>query len=504
MNTKRRTKRSASPPHELELELSRGSGQPLFVQLHEQIVDRIATGELDPGTRLPPVRKLAIQLDINPMTVAKAYRDLAEAGFIESRAGGGTHVRSPDGPIAKRTNGPRQEAAARPLLSERLYELSHAPGVIAFTANFPVVDTACIEEMKTCMSAVMSSDLRPLLYYAPPTGQLELRQRISEYLAERGVSASPDELIVTSGAQQAIELIVRCLVSPGASVIIERPAYYGVINTLRTIHARILDVPIESDGMDINKLESLLMRHRPRLIYTNPTFQNPTGVSTSEEKRRALLVLARKYGVAILEDDHNSELRFTGRPIPSIRALAEPDDAVFYVRSFGKVFLPGTRLGYVVTPARARRPLLAMKAHMDLHTDVIMQNAMALFLARRNYGKILEQMKKNYGAKQKRLIERLASGMPPGTLIGRPEGGLSLWLTLPEGTEVSELYFRAVRRGVAFVAGEVFYSSHVNPHTLRVSFGLVSDEILDEGVDRLCSVANDLIGPRTVVGHNFT
>lgn len=504
MASRRRPKRPTLTPGSFCIELSRGNGRPLFVQLHEQIVDQIAAGDLVPGTRLPPVRALARQLDINPMTVAKAYKDLAEAGFVESRAGAGTHVRSPNGTLTKRAPNGGGQAAERPLLSERLYELSHAPGVIAFTANFPVVDASSIEEFKSCMTAAMSGDLSSRLYYAPPTGQLGLRQRICDYLAEQRILVTPDEVIVTSGAQQAIDLAVRSLVAPGAPVVIERPAYYGAINSLRAVHARILEVPLERDGMDIDRLEAYLVRHRPKLIYTNSTFQNPTGVTTSEEKRRAILALARKCGVPILEDDHCSELRLSGRPIPAIRALAAPDDPVYYVRSFGKVFLPGTRLGYMVVPTRARRPLLAMKAHTDLHTDVIMQDAMEHFLARGHHQVILEKMKTAYGLRQKNLIESLNRDMPEGTLIGQPEGGLSLWLTLPEGAEVSELYFRAVRRGVTFVAGEAFYASRADPRTLRVSFGVVSDAALDEGVDRLCSAINDLMRPRAAPSPIFT
>ena len=227
-------------------------------------------------------------------------------------------------------------------------------------------------------------------------------------------------------------------------------------------------------------------------------------MTASIAKRRSILALARKHDVPILEDDHNSELRFVGSPIASIRALSEPDDDVFYVRGFGKVFLPGTRLGYVVTPARAQQALLALKAQSDMHTNGIMQEAMARFLTRKNYPKILERMKRVYAAKQRKLIASLSAGMPAGTLIAKPEGGLSVWVTLPEGTDVSELYYRAVRRGIAFVAGEGFYASNVNPRTLRVSFGFVRDDVLEEGVARLCSVAKDLMPPRSAPSPIFT
>lgn len=451
--------------------------------------------------RLPPVRRLAEQLGINHMTVAKAYKDLAAAGFVEGRAGGGTHVRAPNG-FESRRGRVLEAATSEPLLSERLYELSHAPGVIGFTSNYP--NAECAAEFEACLESVIADGLAQYFSYDPPNGRTALRRAVVTYLAEQGVVAAPEDVVITSGAQQGIELVTRLLVPPGAPVIIERPAYYGVINVLRSVGARILEVPLEPDGMDIEKLETALSRHRPRLIYTNPTFQNPTGVTTSLEKRRRILDLARRHGVAILEDEPSSELRFSGTPIPSIRAIAEPDESVFYVRGFGKVYLPGTRLGYVVAPAHARRPLLALKAHTDLHTNGILQEAMARFLGRRNYPKILDRMKNAYAAKQRQLIASLSAGMPPGTLIGQPEGGLSLWLTLPEGTEVSELYYRAVRRGVAFVAGEVFYASHVNPRTLRVSFGLLGDEVLEEGVARLCSVAKDLMRPRSTPSVIFT
>ena len=495
--------RRAIEPSAVAIELSKGTGRPLFMQLHEQIVDRIAAGELTPGMRLPPVRRLAEQLGINHMTVAKAYRDLAEAGFVEGRAGGGTHVRAPNGTGSRRARGSEPDAAG-PLLSERLYELSHAPGVIGFTSNYPAPDSECAKEFETCLQSVIADGLAPYFSYDPPNGRVGFRRCIVDYLAQQGLVTAPEDVIVTSGAQQAIELVTRFLVPHGTPVIVERPTYYGVINALRSVGARILEVPLEPDGMDFAKLEAHLSRHRPGMIYTNPTFQNPTGVTTSIEKRRSILALARKHGVAILEDDHNSELRFSGSPIPSIRALSDPGDNVFYVRGFGKVFLPGTRLGYVVTPAHARRSLFALKAHSDLHTNGIMQEAMARFLGRRNYPKILERMKKAYAAKQHQLIRSLSAGMPPGTLIGRPEGGLSLWVTLPEGTDVSELYYRAVRRGVAFVAGEVFYASHANPCTLRVSFGLLDKDLLEEGVARLCSVAKDLMRPRSAPSAIYT
>ena len=477
----------------LSLTLSGNNGRALFTQIREHVRDLIVRGTLLPGMRLPPVRALAQQLSVNQITVAKAYRELAESNLIEGRRGGGSFVRASGNQMV--VDSPA-DTTARPLLAERLFELARAPGVIAFSSNYPAVDDATIADFRDCILFAATEKLDACFHYDPPLGRPELRRQIQIYLKAQGIDTDADNVMVTSGAQQAIDLSVRTLVPPGAPVIVEQPAYYGVINALRGVHARILEVPLESDGMDLEILKNHLIRDRARLIYTNPTFQNPTGITMSEEKRRVLLSLAREFGAVILEDDHSPELRFSGKAVPPIRALADENDPVLYARGFGKVFLPGSRLGYLVVPDALRRKLLMAKAHTDLHSNSFMQEAVARYFALHTYPKLLEGLREKYGRCQRLLYNGLVAGMPAGTTVSHPEGGLSLWLTLPEGADVSELYFRAVRRGVAFVAGEVFYASPSNSRSLRISFGLNRSEELHEGVERLCSVVKDLLNRR--------
>jgi DNA-binding transcriptional MocR family regulator len=474
----------------------KGGPRPVVVQIREQITGLIANGDLAAGMRLPPVRDLAHQLGLNQMTVAKAYKDLGESGFVEGRRGGGTFVREANEVGAKRHRRVAVDGEVRPLLAERLFELGRAPGVIAFTGNFPRPEPASVDEFRACLAAVMDrnvSDLAASFSYGPPAGQPELRRRIAAFLQPQDIHAAADDVIVTSGAQQAIDLVMRSLVAPGSPVVVERPAYHGAINAMRSAGARIFEIPLDSDGMDLTLLESVLSRHRPRLIYTNPTFHNPTGVTTSLDKRRALLALAQRYGAAILEDDHSPELRYAGEPVPPIRGLPGAEATVFYARGFGKVFLPGMRLGFLVVPPDARRSLLVAKANTDLHTNILMQEALALYLARGRYPTFVRALQSAYAERQRQLCDSLRAGMPADTLIEVPQGGLSIWLTLPQGADVSKLYFRSVRRGVAFVAGDVFYASRPDPRTLRVSFGLNDPAELQEGVSRLCSVAHDLL-----------
>lgn len=476
----------------ISLRLSHNSGQALFIQIREHVRDLIVRGALVGGMRLPPVRDFARQLGVNQITVAKAYRELVDNGLIEGRRGGGSFVRDP----GNLTPGSNSDDLARPLLAERLYELARAPGVIAFTSNYPAIDDATVAEFSECISLTAGEKLDTCFRYDPPLGRPELRQQILRFLEDHAIIAESDNVLVTSGAQQGIDLAVRALVPLGAPVIIERPAYYGAINALRGVRARIIEVPLENDGMDLDILRTQLSREHVRFIYTNPTFQNPTGITMSEEKRRALLALAREFNAIILEDDHSPELRFAGKAVPAIRALADEDDQVLYARGFGKVFLPGWRLGFLVVPDALRNKLLNAKAHADLHTNGFVQEAAARYLAKRSYPKLVERLCDKFGRRQRLLFNGLVAGMPAGTTVSQPEGGLSLWLTLPEGAGVSELYFRAVRRGVAFVAGEVFFPSPSDSRSLRVSFGLNRSEELHEGVERLCSVVKDLLNPR--------
>lgn len=477
----------------LTITLTNTNDRPLFMQIHERIRDLIFSDTLLPGMRLPPVRTLARQLGVNQATVAKAYRELVAGNLIEGRRGGGSLVRS----LEERSSQAAAERGRRPLLAERLFELAHAPGVIAFSSNYPAADQTCIDEFRGCLTTAANEKLDACFHYDPPLGRPELRKQIQAYLKNDGNEADHDNIMVTSGAQQAIDLAVRAIVKPGSAVVIEQPAYYGIINALVGARARIIEVPVQQDGMDLETLERHLARSQVSLIYTNPTFQNPTGVTMSREKRVALLALARRHRIAILEDDHSHELRFTGQSVPAICSLADDNDLVLYARSLGKTFLPGMRLGFLVMPDALRHKLLVAKASVDLHCNNLIQEAAALYLSHGGYTNVLARMRKKYGQRQRLLCESLRSGMPDGTIVARPEGGLSLWITLPEGADVSELYYRAVRRGVAFVAGDVFYASPAHPRSLRISFGQNQPEELEEGVARLCSVVKDLLGRRS-------
>lgn len=480
----------AAPAQPLAFALSDADRRPLFVQIRENILERIDGDVLKEGMRLPSVRDLARQLGVNQITVARAYRELSTSNFIEGRRGGGSFVCRK----FQRANGSHKpQDVSRPLLAERLYELAHAPGVIAFTSNYPRIEKDAAEILSRCISEAAEAELGGCLQYDPPIGRARLRRALQDYFARQAIKASAEHIVITNGAQQAIDLATRTLLEPGDAVVVEQPAYYGVLNPLRAAGARILEVPVAADGLDLGVLKQLFQRHKIKLVCTNPTFQNPSGVTLTLEKRRELLALCRARGALLLEDDHSPELRFRGRPIPAIRSLAGEGDGVLYARGFGKVFLPGMRIGCLLAPPKLIPKLLAAKAQSDLHSNGLVQEAVARYFATDDLAARAARMAKSYARRQQTLYQGLRDGMPDGTQINRPDGGLSLWLTLPSDADLSELYFRAVRRGVAFVSGDVFYASPAAAHALRVSFGLHGPDELEEGVKRLCSVIKDLI-----------
>jgi len=480
----------SAPAAVMEIVLSRSAEAALFVQVREQVRDLIQRGILRPGMRLPAVRALASKLQVNQITVARAYRELVETGLVEGRRGGGTFVRGFSG--LRTPSGNTELAPTQPMMAERLYELARAPGVISFSSNYPRLDAAGLAEFKTCMVEVMDLHLDAAMHYELPAGRPEVREQIARFLSTEGLDIDAGDLLITSGAQQAIDLTVRALCPPGTPIIVEQPAYYGAINAFRLAQAKILEVPGDDEGPDLAAIEDGFKRGRARVIYLNPTFQNPSGVTTSLARRQAILALAGRYGAVIIEDDHASDLRFRGTPIAPIRALPGGDERVIYIRTFGKTILPGTRLGFLACPPALLQRLLLMKANADLHGNGLMQLALARFLERRRYPSLLKRLRQTYGERQNKLFSALKAGLPQDCRLNCPEGGLSLWLTLPDDVDTSELYFRAVRRGVAFVDGSVFYAFEPKTRSMRLSFGLIDESQLIEGAERLCSLVGDL------------
>jgi 2-aminoadipate transaminase len=475
--------------------LDRKAGESLREQIRRHLAELIETRQVPPTAPLPPVRALAAMLGVNPMTVAKAYRELAVAGLVEGRGRSGTRVRtvrSLQAPKSQRAQ-PR-DRYARVSTSERLFELARAPNVIALTGNYPRPEDSGAPEFQACVAELVSGSLATDYFrYDPPAGRRELQESVSAFAATSGIECPPGRVIITAGGQQAIDLVLRSVDQRGRGIVVERPAYFGILNVVTSAGLRVYEVPVGSAGMNLDILESVLKQHRPRLICVNPTFHNPTGTTMPLENRRRLLSLARQYGALVLEDDHCPELRFDGEHVPALAALEEAADLVFYARGFGKAFVPGIRLGFLLTPASHLRRLLAIKAASDLQSTALMQGALARFFARDYHKVATNRLLTAYAPRREQLLRALAHRLPKAIRIHPAAGGLSLWLTMDRAAPTSELYYCAAGHGVAFAAGEAFYARPPAELALRISFGLTPPRQIAEGAERLGSSLHDLL-----------
>jgi GntR family transcriptional regulator/MocR family aminotransferase len=370
----------------MRIPLDRQSGVPLYQQIKDQLRQSILSGDLLPETRLPATRQLAESLGISRITVTNAYAELESEGLIYGREGSGTYVMTPFSPQASLnsaagTSWPlwQQELLTGDEISRQMHptpistQASH-PNPISFIGvgdprQFPVKDF-----YKAIQTVMRREGIAALGYGGFDGGYRPLRETISHILASQGIRSHPDNTLITSGSQQAIALVCQLLLKPGDAILVEQPSYNFALELFRTMNLRIIGVPIDERGMQVEMVETLLQQHHPKLLYTIPNFQNPTGVCLSGERRRELVVLANRYNIPILEDDFVGDLRYGGRAQPAIKGLAQ-NGSVIYVGTFSKMLMPGLRVGFLVADGPVFSRLVSYKRVNDLATSTLMLRA---------------------------------------------------------------------------------------------------------------------------------
>lgn len=383
--------------------------------------------------------------------------------------------------------------AAKPV--EALFRAgSAAPaGVIPLTYGFPDPGSFPIEELVEAAARMLRTRGKDALQYGPIAGPEPFLDLLVAKLAGEGIAATHDNLLVTAGGSQGIDLVAHLLLNPGDTMVVEAPTFIGALQTFRNLEADVHEVPLDAHGMDVDRLEALLRDlfakgRRPKLIYTIPTFQNPAGVTLSRERRHALVQVARRFGVLVLEDDAYSELRLEGDPLPSLCSL-EPEGLVIQVRTFSKILAAGLRLGYLVAP----RPLLPrlLQLKVDVGTSPFATHLAAAFAGDGQGGmerlrEHIEVLRDVYRQRRDAMMAALDEYAPPGVEWTHPEGGFFTWLTLPEGADAGALLPRATAAGVSYIPGASYFARGDGRRNLRVAFSFLPPEQLVEGVRRLC------------------
>jgi 2-aminoadipate transaminase len=456
--------------------LDPASDVPLYRQLHEFMRELLQSGTLLPGDRLPPTRELAGSLGLNRTTVSAAYALLESEGLIKGHVGRGSFV---TGELSTGRGGIDWDG----LLSEGSdftgpSALPAGDGLISFATSRPAEQLFPLDEFRaTCREVIAGSQAIGILQLGSPGGYGPLREYLLAEARRSAVAREHDEVMITNGCQQALDLLARVLVRTGDTVAVEEPVYPGLKNVFVRAGARLAPVPVGPQGMEVDHLERVLAREKPKLLLVTPNFQNPTGATLPGPARKAVLRAAREARVVVVENDIYGELRYEGEPVPTLKRLDDSGDVVL-LRSFSKIAFPGLRVGWVTGPRVLLARLEEAKQWTDLHTDQLSQ---AVLLRFAESGRLAAHRVRMIAAGGERLAAVLAGcerWLPEGARFTRPQGGMNLWVRLPEPLDAAELLPRAQRENVTYLPGRYFEVSRHDPGALRLSFaGLAPDKI---------------------------
>jgi 2-aminoadipate transaminase len=359
------------------------------------------------------------------------------------------------------------------------------PEVINFAGGLPAPELFDADGIADAYRAVLAEQPARALQYALTEGEPALRTALAARTTARGLATGPDDLLVTTGSQQALSLLAAALVEPGDTVLVESPCYLAALQAFGLAGARIVAVPGDADGVDPQALAELVVSERPKLLYTVPTFQNPTGRTMPAARRAEVAAVAARHGLWIVEDDPYGELRFEGERVPWIAAHAEAADRVVLLGSFSKVMAPGLRLGWLRAPEGLRRACAVAKQAADLHTPTVNQLAAARYLADRDLDAHVARVAGVYRERRDAMLAGLPDALPAGAVWNRPEGGMFLWVRLPEAYDTAALLPRVVAHDVAYVPGAPFYADAPDRSTLRLCFVTQTPAEIREGLRRL-------------------
>jgi 2-aminoadipate transaminase len=478
----------------LHIKLDKSNPLAAYRQIADQLAHIIREGALADRERLPASRDLAKSLGVNRVTVVAAYELLEQEGLVKAHVGRGTYVRAPQSRGSAAPEGTPTGPSPSRFWSSQFAEsfssqwarpsLRAPEGTIFLDYALPPTDLFLVDQFRRSLNSALKKHGGEALQMGQSDGFAPLKDYIASHMTRMGIPTQPNEILITNGCQQGLDLVRRVFVGYDDSIVLEEPTYPGAINVFSGGRIRKLTVPMTESGADMETIESLLSQNKVKLIYTIPDFHNPTGATMGMEGRERLLKLARYHRVPIVEDGTYVELRYDEPALPSIKAM-DDGGIVLYLSSFSKVNFPGIRVGWIAGPREAIEQLEAAKRTSDLHTDLLAQTGLYEFCRRGLLDQHIKRVKRIYMERRDAMLEALDRYLPPSVSWIRPAGGLALWLTAPGGVDSEALLRAAVARGVAFSCGKGFYSGPPDPRTLRLCFAAAGPQDIDLGIRRL-------------------
>ncbi len=480
-------------PDLFNLALNPSSDVPLYRQLAEAISGLISHDFIRSGDRLPATRELAGRLGLNRTTVSAAYALLEDSGLIRGHVGRGSFV-------AKRENATQAVATDWEAILPPI-ESGLAPGLhnidISFATSRPSQDGFPLAQFRRLSKQVIDApDAAEILQLGSAHGYAPLRRYLLEQSSQTGIARVGDDLMITNGCQQALDLIARLFTPSGETVVIEDPVYHGLVRVFTRAGANIVSVDLDDAGIQVDRLEEVFQQQRPRVLVLTPSFQNPTGVTIPLDRRKRIVELAQRFGVVLVENDIYSELRYQGTPLATLKELDETGNTIL-LRSYSKVSFPGLRVGWVIAPRAVITRLADSKEISDLHSDQLSQ---AVLLRFAESGELVQHVERTRRAGRDRLnavLRGCANCLPAGTKFTRPDGGMSLWIEFPAPLNADTLLSRAQERGVSFLPGRYFSAKRSHGRGLRISFGGLNPEQIARGMQILGEVARQELSTKS-------
>ena len=488
------------------------SKTPIFRQIMDQIIGLVDGEALKPGAQLPSTRAMADRLGVNRSTVYRAYQELWSLGYVESSPGSYSTIRkrtrvfSREEPLANglidwssRINDRSEKLYKTYLLDQARFKRPGIDEVINFIPLSPDSRLLPLDSFRKCMNKVLIKEGVGLLQYGCPAGYGPLRKFIADRMRQHSVSISADEILITTGAQNAIELLMKLLTEPGDGVVMESPTYTRAIDVFRFSRVRMLEVPMNKGGMDLDALEGLLDRESPALVYTIPNFHNPTGITTEQSHRERLLLLCQRHGLPLVEDGFEEEMKYFGKAVLPIKSM-DRRKVVIYLGTFSKILFPGLRIGWVAADRACIERLAAIQRSSILSGNLLDQAALDSFCRAGYYDHHVNRMHRIYRKRMQTAFKAMKTHLNSGRVEWtQPSGGYTIWIRLKDmdvnEDEILNIFFR---HGVTMQAGGSHYLGPSTGPCFRLSIAHLDETEVEEGIRRLARGLDELYQGRQI------
>ncbi|MHA8110291.1 aminotransferase-like domain-containing protein [Lactobacillaceae bacterium Melli_B4] len=359
------------------------------------------------------------------------------------------------------------------------------PAIVSFAGGLPAPELFPVQQIKTAADQILDDDGQTVLQYGVAQGNPVLRQLIADYMATRGLTENADDILITTGSQQSLDLIAEMMIDPGDVVISERPTYLSALDVFKTYGAETVGVDVDQNGMDMDQLEATLKKYpTTKMVYTVPNFQNPTGNSMSGARRKRLVSLADRYDFLIIEDDPYGAIRYAGDHLAPIRSF-DHNGRVLYTSTFSKVLAPGLRLGWTSADSELINRLVLLKQFEDVHTDNLTQSIIAKYMQTYDMQAHIDKITAAYQERGAVMLQALADYFPAEAEFTHPDGGMFIWVKLPKQIDIDQLFDECIKNNVAFVPGAPFFPDHPEANTMRLNFSNRSVAEIKSGIEKM-------------------